>query len=232
MAKASRPAGCFHHFPIYTALLDRDFPLTLSPPLFPASPFDSVPVVFGTFASSFAFDDLPVVSGTFAGSGKFFPPGFASFPFSTTPSPPSSFFTFSAAAGFSSFSTSLSTPGTFVGVPGGVSMRILNEISVPFEEEAGVTYVTKARVLLRRLTRLNARFEALSSESSSSSRDLFELELRRDADDAEELLSRSRLMIWLNVVSSCLRDLSRKSWISSLDRLGRACCSCFNGAVL
>ena len=78
-----------------------------------------------------------------------------------------------------------------VGVLGGESTRMLNEISVPFEDDGGEVCDTKARVLFRRLIRLRARLGALSESPSSSSRDLFELELRPELDDAEELLSRS-----------------------------------------
>lgn len=79
---------------------------------------------------------------------------------------------------------------------------MLNEISVPFEDDGGEVNDTKARVLLRRLIRRRVRFEVRSESSASSSRDRFELELRWEADDTEELLSRSVLIMLLNVSSN------------------------------
>lgn len=99
---------------------------------------------------------------------------------------------------------------------------MLNEISVPFEDDGGEVYDMKARVLLRRLIRLKVRFGALSESPSSSSRDLFELELRSDVDDAEELLSRSVAMMEPKVSSNCRLDSSRKACSSLCERVGRA----------
>jgi hypothetical protein len=100
-----------------------------------------------------------------------------------------------------------------------------------------VTFVTNACVLFRMLILLIARLEALlsgsSSLASSSSRDLLELEeLRCDDDEAEELRSRSVLRIWPKIVSSWFRDFSRKVWISSVERLGRACWIWLRGSWL
>lgn len=208
------------------AFLARVFALPLLPPL-------GLPDT-ASFSSVSVLGDVPVVSGTFSssnfdpvGPSCSSPPSFArSLSFSSPFSPP---FPFSAAP----FSGSWSS----VGVAGGVSTRILNDISVPLCEDAGVMYVTKACVLFLRLIRLIARFEALLSESSSSpsplsSRDLLELELRCDEADADELRSRSVLMIWPKIVSSWFLDFSRKEYSSSAERLGRACWIWFNGSVL
>lgn len=72
----------------------------------------------------------------------------------------------------------------------------------------------------------------MTSSSSSSSRDLLELELRCDDAETDELRSRSVLMIWPKIVSSWFLDFSKKEYSSSVERLGRACWIWFNDSAL
>jgi hypothetical protein len=92
--------------------------------------------------------------------------------------------------------------------------------------------VTKTEVLFRRLILRSARLDARSDSSSSSSRDRFELELRWEADEVDELRSRSVLMTWAKIVSKWILEHSRKVCSSSAETVGRACWMMLSGSVL